>query len=166
MGKNRRKLKSQSELHRLFIYYNGKLYWKISVGNRSAGVRAGRYMTHKPYRIIGLNGSEFLEHRIIFKMFYDKEPDYLDHINGIHDDNRIGNLQEISNSHNVLKGKVNKRNKTGYSGVWFDKRYNKYYSRLQYNNVIYSLGYHSTAKLANERREMKLNYLMNGDLTK
>lgn len=75
-----------------------------------------------------IKGEQFRAHRIIFKWVHNEEPEEIDHINGIRDDNRIENLRACSRRENLLNSVVSKRAKirhlpnvkptdSGYSGV-------------------------------------------------
>lgn len=60
----------------------------------------------------------YLVHRIIWKMWYGKDPEVIDHINGIGTDNRIENLRSVDMLQNARNMGLNSRNKSGVSGVF------------------------------------------------
>ena len=94
---------SQEILNDLFIYDNGKLFWKIKpCKNVYIGDEAGTYC-ERGYRRVTLNHKRYLLHRVIFKMFHNTEPDYIDHIDGNTTNNKIENLQELTHKENCQK---------------------------------------------------------------
>ena len=64
----------------------------------------------------------------------------IDHIDGNVKNNNVSNLRWATHSENGINKKMNPKNKTGYTGVKFDKRYNNYRSQISYNNKNYNLG--------------------------
>ena len=130
-----KKLPTVKYLNECFLLdeVNGVLYWKerpirhfhYNVGvysnfnKKHAGKIAGSREDYRQnYRRIHVDGIKWKEHRIIFKMYYGTEPDIIDHINKIQDDNRPENLRSGSIADN-------NRNKTaknphGVTGVYTD----------------------------------------------
>lgn len=72
----------------------------------------------------------------------------IDHINGNTLDNRLTNLRECTQSDNAKNQKLNIRNKTGYKGVYFDKRYKKYIASVNSNYKKIHAGVYLTAEEA------------------
>ena len=108
----RKQLPSVDELHALFRYEDGKLYWRA---NQAGGPRAGSYAgcyNNMGYYTIQINRKKLRAHRIIWKMHKGTEPAHLDHIDCNKTNNRIENLRECTNSQNVQ----NSRRKVGASG--------------------------------------------------
>ena len=137
------KLPSKDLLNELFKYnQSGALYWKKRPANNvNINLPAGS-LDNTGYIRIKILGIKYLEHRLIFKMINNIEPDYIDHINNIKDDNRIENLQEISFSQNKLKGGLYpyKNNTSGYGGIHFDKKKKKWIARISVNNERIYIG--------------------------
>ena len=100
----RRSLPTQERLRALFSYQDGKLVWRHGRGKILAGDIAGRL---KPdgYIAIGLDYAEYKAHRLIWKWHHGTDPAILDHVNGIRHDNRIENLQEVTNRENCNRGR-------------------------------------------------------------
>ncbi len=72
----------------------------------------------------------------------------VDHINGNPLDNRKSNLRVTTHQQNGFNRKISKNNTSGYKGVSFDKRRNKYVANIKVNYKIIYLGGYETAKEA------------------
>ena len=84
---------TKEELHELFEYRDGNLYWKINrVTKKCIGKKAGSKCKNG-YEHIQINYKYIYSHRAIFLYHHGYLPKILDHINGIRDDNRIENLE-------------------------------------------------------------------------
>jgi hypothetical protein len=66
------------------------------------------------YRVVMVEGTLYLAHRIVFKMYYRKDPGafIIDHINGDRSDNRIHNLRKCRK--NSKSNARNRRDKGRY----------------------------------------------------
>jgi len=104
-------------LNRLFEYDSetGKVFRRTTLGGCIAGTEAG-YSNGK-YRMLRVFGKSYLLHRIVWKMVYKEEPEIIDHINGIANDNRIANLRNVSYSVNSRNSKLRNNNTSGCPGV-------------------------------------------------
>ena len=136
------------ELHRLFRYdrETGKLYWKISTTNRiKAGDDAG-CLDSGGYIRVRIQNKPYLVHRIIYKMYHKVEPPvYLDHINQIKTDNRLENLREIDNGHNV-------RRSANGNGVYADAgQKKKYRAFLKFKGKQHYIGRFYTYEEARQK---------------
>lgn len=89
-------------------------------------------------------------HRLIWLYMTGEWPEYIDHINGIRDDNRWENLREVSSLGNNRNKGVRNDNKSGYRGV--HKVKNRWRARIQYvlNGISISehIGYFDTLEEA------------------
>lgn len=135
-----------------YLSYNpdsGQLTWlKDRSSNAVAGDIAG-YKRKDGYIIISLFGEKYLAHRIAWELFYESKcPEFIDHINGITSDNKITNLRPASHSQNMMNRKMQKNNKSGYTGVrWVEKR-GKYQARCNFGHKEKFLGYYESADMA------------------
>lgn len=104
-------LQTAEELHALFRYEDGQIYWKkIDNSRKSADRPAGSINKSLGYRQVHMMGSLFYAHRIIFKMH---NPDVdisnlvIDHKDGDRLNNRIENLRAVTHSDNSLNRLMN-----------------------------------------------------------
>lgn len=97
----------------------------VNKTNRASNARVGQpagYVEKKSgYIRIGINGYQYLAHRLawvhIHGNFPEGEQPFIDHINGKRADNRIANLRCSSSGENNRNQKKNSRNKSGVVGV-------------------------------------------------
>ena len=114
---------TQEELHRLFDYKDGHLYWKIKPSKcTSIGDKVGCLDTHNLYIKSSYKDKNYLVHRLVFACHYGYFPKMIDHINGIRFDNRIENLRVVSSTQNAL-------NRSTAKGVY--KHQNKFRARIK-----------------------------------
>lgn len=142
----------------------GKLFWLpreksdvpqhptcIRWNSRYAGREAFTTKDRKGYLKSAIFNVMFRAHRIAWALFYGVWPDgQIDHINMDRADNRICNLREANNSQNNRNRTVQSNNKSGYKGVFQNKKTAKWCSVLMVNGEKYWGGTHSTAQAAAE----------------
>jgi hypothetical protein len=108
-------------------------------------------------------------HQLVAMVFLGHIPDgykiVVDHINENKLDNRVENLQLISNRKNAFRVKNNKGYSSNYKGVSLNKKTNKWVSNIVINNTQVSLGYFSNEKEAAKSYEIAAKNLekFNGD---
>lgn len=107
----------------------GKLYWKerpqehfpntkvCNWFNSSFSNKEINNMNEFGYVIVTVNTRLYLAHRLIWELYYDEEPNVIDHINGIRCDNRISNLRNVTQKENMRNIKLPKHNNSGYMGA-------------------------------------------------
>jgi hypothetical protein len=86
----------------------------------------------------------------------------VDHINGNRIDNRRENLRIVTNAINSRNKTVPSKSNTGYYGVSFKKKQNKYRTYIFYNYKQIYLGTYDTAEegaLAYNKKAEELGYL-------
>lgn len=82
---------------------------------------------------------KYLMHRVILNAF---KGEVVDHINGNPLDNRKQNLRKSTQCLNTKNVKCNRRNNTsGYKGVSFNKKYQKWEAYITFNYKHIFLGY-------------------------
>ena len=149
-------LPSQAELVELFEYspITGELYYKQARGAKSAGSVAGTSFPNG-YRYLCINYARYYAHRIIWIMVTGLEPLVnIDHIDGDRSNNSWHNLREASNSINAInQTKLRRNNTSGFTGVWFCKRSNRYIAEAMLNGTKIRLGTFLTAEEASKAYE-------------
>ena len=98
------KLPSLEKLEALFDYdpCNGLLIYK------KTGKEAGGF-NKQLYRVVMIEGKKYYTHRIVWKMYYRKDPGthfLVDHINGCPHDNSIENLRRCKNKRNLRNNRT------------------------------------------------------------
>lgn len=126
MKNQQRQLPPIEKLKELFDYdtQEGKLWWKVDIGNRKAGTPAGSENSHGYLNVV-IGGKVFRCHRILWVLHHGEDmkgPWTIDHKNGDKSDNRIENLRLANPSQNRHNQKVRKDNTSGMTGVqWHNK---------------------------------------------
>ncbi len=118
-----KKLPNLRLLNKLFSYdkRTGLLIRKIhvwSAAKTKPGDIAGSYDS-LGYRKVSIDRETYCVHRLIWKMNYGDIPQgkYIDHINGVKDDNRLKNLRLVTKSGNSKNLKKTIKNTSGVCGV-------------------------------------------------
>lgn len=148
--KNSVDLPSQAELERLLEYNHetGLLFWKARTPDMFE-LTKGRTKEHSSaqwnarwagkealskindgYKMGSINYQPVSAHRVIWKLITGEEPEILDHINGIRDDNRFSNLRNGSDSSNRKNTRKRVSNRP-YTGVMKDKKSGKWVVTIQ-----------------------------------
>jgi hypothetical protein len=116
-------------LHKLFVYdaETGELTNRSSRGKAKAGERSGT-LKNDGYRLIKIDGISYREHRVIWKLVHQQDPEHLlvDHINGVPNDNRLANLRLATGSQQQKNKPLRSDNRSGITGVSWDKRTGKW----------------------------------------
>lgn len=120
---------THSRLKELLNYEpdTGVFTWKVDrTGHTKSGDIAGG-INNYGYRYIKIDGKKYGAHRLAwFYVFEQFPPDYIDHINGKTDDNRIENLRPCTNSEN-------QQNRAGFYGVCWIKGRRRWRSQIKIN---------------------------------
>ena len=117
---------TQELLHELFDYCDerGALIWKKRGPGRPVDKPAGRKHYKNGYIDFSYNYVKYAAHRMIWIWHNGPIPNglFIDHINGVTDDNRLSNLQLCTPSENIKKSVVRADNTSGVSGVHYNSR--------------------------------------------
>ena len=133
---------TQKELRRIFDYLptNGSLLWKEKISDKVVVGSTAGTKNDSGYIIISINKKRYRAHRLVWLYSYGEWPSEVDHINHVCDDNRLENLRSVSHSCNGKNCKKNKRNKSGVTGVHWDKARDKWAVEIFVNGTKHHLG--------------------------
>lgn len=105
------------------------------------------YCTHNGYAINELIRNKKRTRTLMHRMLLDCPAEkIIDHINSNKLDNRKENLRICSRAENNRNLKIHSKNTTGYKGVHFFKKLNKYQAYISVNYSRINLGYFKLAK--------------------
>jgi len=109
------------------------------------------------YKKVYIDGKYDREHRIVWKTHFGKIPVGMDvdHINQDKSDNRIENLRLGTRSQNKSNSKKHKDNRSGFKGVTYYKRYNKWMAQISHNYKKITIGYFDTPQEAHAAYKKK-----------
>jgi hypothetical protein len=157
-------------LNELFEYdkETGDLIWKVCKARRvKVGDIAG-YPQSTGYKRLKINAKDYLVHRIVFLMHKGYLPKTIDHINGDRLDNRIENLRAVTANQNQHNRKLNSNNTSGFKGVSWCKRDNKWKAAIKLEGKKINLGRFNTPEEADAvvrkaREELHGSFANHGD---
>lgn len=93
------------------------------------------------YLRVTVSGERFLAHRVAWFYVTGSWPDgFIDHINGVRNDNRFKNLRVASRFENQSNMKRMSRNSSGVKGVSWAASHNMWLARIHSRGVNYHLG--------------------------
>ena len=127
-------------------WFSAEGTWK-SWNTKYAGKRACTERTNtNGYRYkcqkTTLFNKAYLSHRVIWLWMTGEWPyQQIDHIDRDGRNNRWSNLRDVSFGANSRNMSLSRRNKSGVSGVYWDKRINKWRSQVFFDGTEYRLGY-------------------------
>lgn len=134
------------------LQYNpdtGVFIWLTSNSRRMKIGDISGYVNKRGYVKIRLEGKDYLAHRLAWLYVYGSLPyTLLDHKDGDPSNNRISNLRECTQSENMKNRYINKNNVSGFKGVCWVKRENKWLASAALNGKSYHIGYYMTPEEA------------------
>lgn len=155
------------EVAKLFTYdrESGVLYWRIRDRNtiRHKYVAGSSKGTKDGYSHVRFMGKVHPTHRIIMMLCFGHIPENaeIDHINHVRNDNRLVNLRFVTASGNRRNQSVSSKSTTGVTGVYFNKRLQKYAAQIKVDGAVHYLGLHDTleeAAAARAEANLKFNF--------
>ena len=110
--------------------------WNTRYAGKQAGTIGG-----EGYLNVGVGGTVFPAHRLIWAIVHGAPPrGEIDHINHDRADNRIVNLRDVSKAENLVNQSLRRNNKSGVTGVDWDKREGKWRAQFSVNGRRVRLG--------------------------
>lgn len=136
------------ELEAFFILdrENGQLIRRIS-----ARGPAPKDTPPAKYRLVSINGKQYMHHRLIWMMANGQTiPDgmQVDHINRNKHDNRPSNLRLVTGSQNRCNTGKSRSNRTGFKGVSYCRTRRRLQAIIKLNGKQHKLGWFVTAEEA------------------
>jgi hypothetical protein len=153
---NPRPTPSQERLNELLEYSpdTGVVKWKHHPNRTDLiGTVVSRKNGRHGYLVCSVDGNKYGLHRIIYKMMTGKEPEIIDHANGIRDDNRWHNLRSVSNQENNFNTGLMKNNQTGEAGVFYHEKQDRYHANVRIGGKSHHLGSFKTIEEAKAARQ-------------
>ena len=144
---------TKDEVESFFEYKDGILYWKKNQSNIKSGAIAG-YQRPDGYIVIGFKNKSIRAHRLIWLLNHGYMPEFLDHINGIRNDNRIENLRVATRTQNQMNLKTRCDNSSGFRGVFWNKQRKKWTARIQTGYKVKHLGLFKSIEDADKARKI------------
>lgn len=142
---------TQARLKEL-LHYNpdtGIFTSLVNVNKRKIGDVVGN-ADKRGYVRVRVGGFSDSAHRLAFLYMTGEFPKHtVDHKNEIKSDNRWDNLRDITDAQNKQnKSSCNRNNASGFLGVSYMKRDDKYYAGIRVNGKVKFLGSYDTPELA------------------
>ena len=145
---------SQQELQERLSYdpKSGLLTWKVRPENTFKTKRDwaswNAKFSNKPaftaisngYRVGTINNVGLRAVRVIYTLMTGTEPEMIDHIDGNRSNDSWVNLRSVSAAENLKNMKKYKTNKSGVTGVSWDKTKNKWKATIGHNGKSINLG--------------------------
>ena len=135
-------------LNSLFDYKDGKLFWKVA---RSSRIKVGDEACSEwgnGYLGVRVDHKSIALHRVVWMMFNDILPNYIDHIDGNKHNNRIENLRSATHTENNRNVGIKRHNTSGFKNVSWDKTRKKWVVHLSFYNKTKFIGRYEDLELA------------------
>lgn len=143
----------------MFAIIDASRYEDVSRLHWTAAKARDRYYAARKAPTKGKRAGKFLYlHRFILGLSID-DPGIGDHINGVTLDCRDKNLRIANEFQNKWNHRVNRENKTGYDGVWFDHSRRKFAASIRIDRKRIFLGrYDSLEEAVIVRRKAEIEH--------
>lgn len=120
---------------------SGEFIWLKYSSRGAIGTKAGNVCRHLGYRRIQIRGRSYYAHRLAFLLMTGRWPvGEIDHLDLDRSNNKWENLRECSHSQNGQNCRPRRTNKSGFKGVSFDRRRNKWRACISVGGKSLSLG--------------------------
>ena len=178
-------MRQSPELLRKLLGYDpetGLLWWRVrtpdmfgssntshrtckTFNTRYSGKEAFNTDNGDGYRQGTALGIKQFAHRVAWAIHYGEWPDgQIDHQNGNKSDNRIENIRDVSHHENGRNQKISIANTSGFTGVYWHKRGQRWCARIRHLDRNVNLGTFSRkgdAIAARKEAEVKYGYHAN-----
>ena len=146
-------MKLTAKLAREILFYDeqtGLLYWKQKTSKKTLiGSAAGCLHKASGYVFVTIHRVHHKAHRLIWLIKTGSWPRKdVDHVNGRRADNRWVNLREATRSQNLANARLKLLNTSGFKGISWDGRRNKWRARIKVEYQEIWLGYFATPEQA------------------
>jgi hypothetical protein len=125
----------------------GIFTWRKGVPGKLEGRVAG-CLTDSGYVRIQVAKQRHKAHRLAFIYMGEELPDMVDHINCVKTDNRWVNLRPADQSKNQCNRFIGSKNTSGFKGVSWHKRDERWQANIKSTTKLHHLGYFDTPELA------------------
>lgn len=128
----------------------GKWFWIVNRGSILAGLLAGSIQGKGDYRYVNImiDGSSYLAHRLAHLYMTGEWPEnHIDHedLDGLN--NKWNTIRKATRSQNLGNQKIHSNNTSGFKGVCWDKKSQKWVARIQVNKKSKVIGWFEKDKL-------------------
>lgn len=141
---------NKQEIHELFDYRDGQIYWKKPYkknARHKAGDLAG--FINNGYWGVRMNGKFYAAHRIVWLLHNDFLPRDVDHIDGNPLNNKIENLRAATRQQNAYNSKKPSNNTSGYKNVIWHKNSKKWQVLMRVDGKMRWFGTYFDKEVAN-----------------
>lgn len=143
----------------------GIIYWICDIPYHPLMGKPAGSVNHDGYIVIGLHGEQYYAHRLAWLLHYGVWPDGdIDHEDHDKSHNWIENLRPVDQQTNSKNAGLSRRNKSGVTGVCWDKAAGKWKAQIKIEDRNLNLGtyeHFDDAVLAREEANRKYNYHSN-----
>jgi hypothetical protein len=130
--------------------------WNTRYANKRVGADNGKgYLTFRLFK------KTYKVHRIVMFLELGYWPEFVDHINGIRDDNRLVNLREVSKTENARNAKLRIDNTIGTPGIYHRGKWEVRISENGKQKCIGRFDNKLDAVTARQNAQSKLGYHQN-----
>jgi hypothetical protein len=148
----------QAVLKSLLYYHpeSGIFTWLVKRGKSRAGARAGHQHKLTGYRVIGVNGKIYPEHRLAWLYMTGNWPiNKIDHIDREQTNNIWSNLRAATTQQNAGNCKIRSDNTSGYRGVSWYRNNGKWRAGIKIDGKDKHLGFFNSPEEAFEAYKAK-----------
>ena len=131
--------------------------WNARYSGKVAGYNSPR--GNVTYRAMSLENYPILSHQVAFLIMTGECPAVIDHIDGNGTNNAWANLRAADKIMNGANSRKRKNNTSGFKGVCFNKKLNKWRSSIYFHGKHIALGHHNTAEEAHAAYMLKAHEL-------